>query len=404
MGGFFISAKRVAAVIIGIVFLLAGLFKLLDPAGSALVVKDYLSFMHLSFLEPLAKALAVALALLEALAGAALISGVWRKAVAVLVLVLLHSFTLLTLTLAIFNPIMDCGCFGEVLHLSNLQTFLKNLALLALAFFAFIPLGALGKPKRRKYLAFGLVGLSIVAFAVYSLLRLPLVDYTSFAPGNYLMAAGGGEESPQKLELKYIYEKNGQRGIFPLDRLPDSTWTFVGPEELPEKVLSAGESQPILSFRDSAGVYMDNYAAEGNVLVFSVYEPERLGGEDWTELSQAVLGAKEADMRPLLLVAGTYAAYDSLETIVPQVRELLQDYVYVSDYKTLITLNRSNGGACWLSGGQIVRKFSHSGLPTPEEVLELTGLDPTEEMLSRSSAGRARFHGFLLYALLLLII
>ena len=65
------------AIIIGIVFLLAGLFKLLDPVGAGLVVEEYFRFLHLGFLMPAAKVTGVTLALGESLIGAALISGIW---------------------------------------------------------------------------------------------------------------------------------------------------------------------------------------------------------------------------------------------------------------------------------------------------------------------------------------
>ena len=175
--------RRLCAFIIGLVFLLAGIFKLLDPAGAGLVVEEYYRFLGLTFMLPTAKVAGVSLALLEALLGAALISGVWRKTVAIATSILLILFTILTLFLAIFNPSMDCGCFGEVIHLSNLATFLKNVVLLLLAAVAFLPLKELGQPKKRKYDSFIIAAASIIGFTIYSLGSLPLVDYTSLNPG-----------------------------------------------------------------------------------------------------------------------------------------------------------------------------------------------------------------------------
>ena len=47
--------RRLCAFIIGLVFLLAGIFKLLDPAGAGLVVEEYYRFLGLTFMLPTAK-------------------------------------------------------------------------------------------------------------------------------------------------------------------------------------------------------------------------------------------------------------------------------------------------------------------------------------------------------------
>lgn len=393
--------RRLCAFIIGLVFLLAGIFKLLDPVGASLVVEEYYRFLHLGFMLPTAKVVSVALALLEALLGAALISGVWRKTVTFVTTLLIILFTILTFFLAIFNPTMDCGCFGEVIHLSNLQTFLKNLILLALALIAFVPDKDFGEPKKRKYVAFILAAASIIGFTVYSLRSLPLVDYTSFKPGSELMAAEGDGND---FVSTFIYEKNGQEGAFSLDRLPDSTWTYVRTETIRLNSPKNSGEPPILAFSDSTGNYRDELAATGNVLVLSVSEPVMMKGDDWTRMAEVVEGASAAGFTPLLLVSGTKAKLDNITTMVPEVREKLTPHIYFSDKKTLLSMNRSNGGATWFNNGELIRKFHTSDLPSDETLLKMTGDDPTETMLQTSTKGRLRFQGFLLYTVALLLL
>ena len=393
--------RRLCAFIIGLVFLLAGIFKLLDPVGAGLVVEEYYRFLGLTFMLPTAKAVGVLLALLEAFLGTAMISGVWREFVAVATSALIVFFTIITLFLAIFNPSMDCGCFGEVIHLTNMQTFLKNVVLLVLAIIAFVPFKDLGEPKKRKYVAFFIAAASIAGFTIYSLNSLPLVDYTSFRPGSELVSSSGEDND---FVSTFIYEKNGQEGAFTLDHLPDSTWTFVRTETIRMNGPKTGGEPPVLTFTDSTGTYRDELAATGNALAISVHNPSKMKGDDWTRVANAVNGASKAGFTPLLIVAGTKAKFENLDVLVPEVRASLLPCLYFTDRKTLLAMNRSNGGGTWFNDGELIRKYHSGSLPTEEEFLEMTGDDPTEIMLHTSTKGRLRFQGFLLYTLALLLL
>ena len=70
MNGF----RRICMVILGMVLLIAGLLKLMDPVGAGLVMDEYFNFFHLAFLKPASRIVASGLALLESLLGAALIA------------------------------------------------------------------------------------------------------------------------------------------------------------------------------------------------------------------------------------------------------------------------------------------------------------------------------------------
>ncbi|MBR4755728.1 MAG: hypothetical protein IK076_02180 [Bacteroidales bacterium] len=399
--------RRICAIIIGLVFLLAGIFKLLDPVGAGLVVEEYYRFLHLGFMMPTAKAVGVILALMESLLGAALVSGVWRKTVSVLSFILIIFFTIITLFLAIFNPEMECGCFGEVIHLSNFQTLLKNIILLVLAVLAFFPLRTLGKNRKRRTVAFFIVAASLVGFTAYSLSTIPLVDFTSFTPGSDLLSSknwNGDTSGEDDYMSTFIYEKNGQVGAFTLDKLPDSTWTFVRTETIRINGPEVADNVPALSFTDAEGNYADEKAAVGNVLAISVYDVDKLKGGEWTKLADALDGAAAGGFTPLLLVAATPQMIDSLDVIIPEVRERLVPNTYHADRKTLLSMNRSNGGATWFNDGQLIRKFTRDNIPSEEEFLSMTGDDPTEAMLRHSTKGHLRFEGFILYVLAILML
>ena len=404
---FFFRLRRLCAFIIGVVFLIAGIFKLLDPVGAGLVMEGYFRFFHVTFLLPAAKVTALIFALAEAILGAAMICGVWRKQVAIITSAMIVFFTVLTLFLAIFNPVSltDCGCFGEVIHLTNFQTFLKNLVLLALAMVAFLPFKHFGKNRKRKYVSFGIASASIILFAAYSLTTIPLVDYTEFTPGSELLAStNDGNEDSGYYKSTIIYEKNGQEGAFDLDNLPDSTWTYVRTETIFINGTDIEDNNPALSFTDSLGNYQDELATLGNVLAVSVYEPSKTNGVFWTKIAAAFDGAKAAGFTPLMLVSSTKEQFDRLPVIMPEVHSRLVGSTYFADKKTLVTLNRSNGGATWFNDGQLIRKYPHRSIPSEETLREMAEDDPTEEMLRHSTKIRLRFQGFMLYVFAVLLI
>ena len=78
--------------------------------------------------------------------------------------------------------------------------------------------------------------------------------------------------------------------------------------------------------------------------------------------------------------------------------------LYFADYKTLLTLNRSNGGATYLADGLIVNKWTARTLPSGEELTTLMSSEPMEAASSASSRGRIAFQGGLLLCAALLIL
>ena len=78
--------------------------------------------------------------------------------------------------------------------------------------------------------------------------------------------------------------------------------------------------------------------------------------------------------------------------------------VYYSDYKTLATLNRSNGGATWISDGQIVRKWSYTLRPSSEKLSAALAEDPTALALETQSKGSLALQSFLLYIFAVLLL
>ena len=340
MNGF----RRICMVILGMVLLIAGLLKLMDPVGAGLVMDEYFNFFHLSFLKPASRIVASGLALLESLLGAALVAGVWRKVLAIAGGIILIFFTLVTIILYIANPSMDCGCFGEAVHLNHAQTLLKNLVLDALWCLAFIPFKSLGLPRRIKYVSFSLAAVSLVLFLLFSALSIPLRDYTSFKPGTEL------DERP-------------------------------------------------LSFYDANYDYADSLALEGKVMLISSYDPARLGEDRLARITETARTASENGQTVLFLLASTPDAVAEQD-----LNPALLSNIYFADRKELMTLNRSNGGATFVSDGQIIRKWAAASLPDADEFREMNEKAPVDVLLARQNRTRALFQGFTLYLFAVLLL
>lgn len=389
--------KRFCGYVAGFVFFIGGLLKLVDPVGAGLVMDSYFDFLHLGFMSPSAKFFGVLFALVETVAGAALITGVWRKVAGLISLSLQVFFTILTALLVIFKPEMDCGCFGEAVEMTHMQTFLKNILLLALLLAYTLPLKNLGKPKKKKYVSFGVVTVSVVAFAVYSCLYIPMVDFTDYKPGVQLQAVESDSQGDM-YEAVFVYEKDGESQEFDLEHLPDSTWIFV---EAKTRMKDGVSERIPLSITDADGQYRDELAADGRVMLISVYDTD-VKPAFWKKTAEELRLVEQFGFTPLLLIA------PSSEDIIPSLAEADQTdilkWVYFSDYKTIITLNRSNGGMTYLNDGTIIRKWARRTLPVESELKELSKSDSFETEIDTVTSRSLTFQGFLLYVFAIMLL
>ena len=98
----------------------------------------------------------------------------------------------------------------------------------------------------------------------------------------------------------------------------------------------------------------------------------------------------------MILVAGTPEQISTISTgDIP---------VYFSDYKTLITMNRSNAGASWLSHGYFIKKWSYRAYPDSSDLNGYYNGNRTEAILENDAEGSLIFQGFLLYVFAIMLL
>jgi hypothetical protein len=133
-------------------------------------------------------------------------------------------------------------------------------------------------------------------------------------------------------------------------------------------------------------------AAEGKVVVFSVYDPSKA---PWERISAGYEAVLEAGGTPLVMLA--CAPSQVADCAVPAGLP-----VYFADYKSLISLNRSNGGATYLSEGEIILKWSSKDTPSDfGPAFRDDAVNLSTWMLSHA---RLKAQGFCLYLAALLVL
>ena len=114
-------------ILLGGLFVYAGVVKIADPLGFAEDIRNYrLAGQALSF------SVAIVLPWLEVLAGAFLIAGVWKRGAALVIIGLLVFFIVLTLVTMARGLDVDCGCFGSLSRKSGWGVVLEDLGMLSL--------------------------------------------------------------------------------------------------------------------------------------------------------------------------------------------------------------------------------------------------------------------------------
>jgi len=114
-------------IVLGGLFIYAGVVKVVDPLGFAQDIRDYrLVGQSLAFVA------AIVLPWLEILAGAFLIAGVWKRGAALVITGLLVFFIVLTLVTMARGLDVDCGCFGSLSRKSGWGVVFEDLGMLLL--------------------------------------------------------------------------------------------------------------------------------------------------------------------------------------------------------------------------------------------------------------------------------
>ena len=363
-------AMGVVRLVLALTYLFSGVVKLIDPRGTQYKIEDYGAAFGVSgFLpEGVPLTLACLLAVVEFLMGAYLLFGVRRYLAAWVSLCFMLVMTPLTLYLAINNPVSDCGCFGDALVLTNWQTFLKNVILLALSVIALKYCRLMPCLVGKKYQ--WVVALSSLVFAVvfmsHNLWRLPVIDFRPYHVGADIRQAWYNDQQDfGQFVTTFILEKDGERREFTLEDYPDSTWTFVDTHTV--------QVEP--SKRTGVGDLLIQDANTGEDITEQLLCDE---GFTFLLIAPYLEKANDGVMGELLSLydfsqekgCGFYCLTSSGEEAIANWREMTgAEYPFcLADAVVLKTMIRSNPGLMLLHNGKVIGKWPSTALPKPNEI------------------------------------
>lgn len=351
--------------IFGIVFILSGFFKLADPVGTGLIVNEYLNVMHLGFLSFGAVYFGMFLSLCEFVVGIAVFMKLRIKTASLVGLILTSFFTVVTVFLVIFNPIKDCGCFGEAIHLTNMQSFIKNLILLA----CIIPIYIFNSRYRKvasvsaERVFLSIYGGAALFMSIYSLCRMPVAEFGNFKVGEDISVKMDDAAQNVEFATVFIYEKDGVKKEFSLNEIPDSSWTFIDSKDKSRK--NRNVKAPFdFSLSDKDGHYVTDRFIYNDKPIIAI------AVTDWNKFF------KKIDKFNIYSLADSVKKYRGEFIIVTSdspsnvAESGVGDSINVvySDYKTVISMHRANGGVLYVNDAIVVKKWARGTLSSENAV------------------------------------
>lgn len=357
-------------IVLGLTFLFSGFVKSVDVYGTTFKIVDYFHAFHLDIFQPLSKLLAFGIVGLEFLLGILIIIGIYAKVVSKLVISIVFFMMLLTLYIALFNNVEDCGCFGDVLILSNWVTFFKNVVLLIFAFM-FVIYHRLVTPlfsiKIRKYvLRYSFIYIS--GILLYNYIYEPLFDFRPYHVGAKLMPFDSINKK-NKDQVSLIYRKDGEEKVFTPETAPwqNGEWTYV---ETRINSLNIENTKSIADF----SIQNIRFNKENKPTIIDITDKVLLDSEYSFFLlipDLSILSDIQYDtINKIALYAGNnkykvYCLTASTKNEILQFKEHLNPEIMIclADNRLINTIVRASPGLMIMKKGLIVAKWSSWSFP-----------------------------------------
>ena len=363
-------AYDVSRWIVGLTFLFSSFSKGVDPLGTSYKIQEYMTAWSIGSFSfewalPMATFLSVAMITLEFFVGVLLITNCWRKLGAWLLLLMMSFFTITTFIDALTNKVTDCGCFGDMVKLTNWETFGKNVVLMVFTIIVFCCRSKFSKKRtfeRDILVAFFSIGVAI-SFQLYNIANEPILDFRSWKIGNRMMPEEKGEVVTY---LKYKNKTSGEIDEFTSDKLMDyykdtawvSNWEFVDSRiEDPNEIYADGFSMMDPTGEDYA---KDIIGSPDYVLIATIHHLNDIDDKGIGRMKRVYRYAQERGLYMVLLVSVSSSQTEVVDFLLENKMDNID--FYYADEKAIETMLRSNPGFILLRNSVVVNKWHHSNV------------------------------------------
>ena len=362
----------ISRIIVGVLFIFSGLVKAIDPLGLSYKMQEffevwadegYLTFL-MNFLHSHSFLFSIIIITLEVALGVALLVG-WKKKLTLrLLLLLMLFFTFLTSYVLFSGKIRTCGCFGDCIPLTPVQTFTKDIILLGLVCLLLWKQRYI-KPLFDDLLPFALILISVIGvllLQMHVVKYLPLVDCLPYKKGNDLLKLRQMPEGaiPDKYEYSFVYKKDGVKSEFNANQLPDSTWKFL---ERKQTLIEKGKNNiPLIndfSLTDSSGADVTESVLGQNrdYYLFFLKDLDN-GTRNWSTAFDILSKKSKQQNRPIYIVT---SEREKMEHFFNEVKKD-NIMIYSCDATAIKTAARANPTLFLMRGPVVQAKYSWAEL------------------------------------------
>jgi Predicted membrane protein len=379
-------------IVLAIVFLFSGFSKAIDLTAASIQFDDYFISFGMGFLHPISMFCAFAMTTLEFMLGFTMLFKLKIKLTALGYMLIMIFMFFLTMWLALaehletnygyhFGVVKDCGCFGEVIKMSNLQTFLKNVPILIGGIIVFAKRKRIPEIKLTELGQWIVIVIAIIllsVFQMYSYRHLPLYDTSDWKIGNNVSEIY--IEQPDEKEMIFIYRNAKDSTVvnIPLNefdaiesKIPDFYTAYEYVDRI-DSVVQEGHTPKIPGFN-----MIDSLGSEHSFELISVDNESKLFLLFLHDLSETNIDGLTSDkMKQLIQKVNENGEY--FVAVTNSTQEEINEFVATHQIEFPIYCNpidpvtgpfmtrdaiRSNPGLILIEKGIVINKWSWRDIP-----------------------------------------